>query len=198
MTDEQQVAQLDLLRRLNRHQPESPTKPTWPRGSKASSWPTACRWPRPRRSTSTASRPTFASCTASTTPSASTSPGSAHGPAAGRAGRAVRADLLRRHGERTQLGRPPEHPGQPQPVRRRDRHADRRPADRSEAARPARIDAGHLVRRVRPAADRAKGGHRPRPQPARLHHLAGRRRREGGRPLRRTPTRSATKRSSTA
>ena len=44
----------------------------------------------------------------------------------------------RRHGERAELGRPPEHQGQPHAVRRRDRHAHRRPARRPQAARPAR------------------------------------------------------------
>ena len=67
-----------------------------------------------------------------------------------------------------------------------------------EAARAARLDAGDLGRRVRPAADRAEGRHRPRPQPARLHHLAGRRRREGRRRTTARPTRSATRRSRTA
>ena len=54
-----------------------------------------------------------------------------------------------------------------------------------QAARAAGIDARDLVRRVRPAADRAKGRHRPRSQSARLHRLAGRRRRQGRRPSRR-------------
>ena len=60
-------------------------------------------------------------------------------------------------------------------------------------ARLAGIDAGHLGRRVRPAAGRAEGRHRPRPQPARLHHLAGRRRRQGRHLLTARPTRSATR-----
>ncbi len=51
------------------------------------------------------------------------------GPAAGRARRALRADLLGRHGERAQLGRPHRHRRQPSPVRRRNRHPHRRPVD---------------------------------------------------------------------
>ena len=69
---------------------------------------------------------------------------------------------------------------------------------RSQAARPSRQHARHLGRRVRPAADRAKGRHRPRPQPARLHLLAGRRRRQRRASATARPTRSATKPSRTA
>ena len=47
-----------------------------------------------------------------------------------------------------------------------------------EGARPARRHAGRLGRRVRPHAD-GPGHRRPRPQPVRLHHVAGRRRRQG-------------------
>ena len=47
-----------------------------------------------------------------------------------------------------------------------------------EAPRPARRDARRLGRRVRPHADEREG-RRPRPQPLRLHHVDGRRRREG-------------------
>ena len=50
------------------------------------------------------------------------------GPPPGRAGRAVRPDLLGRHGEPALLGRPQRHQGQPRAVRRRDRQAGRRPA----------------------------------------------------------------------
>ena len=72
----------------------------------------------------------------------------------------------------------------PPHARRRMRPGDRRAADRPEAARAARRDAGHLGRRVRPHAGRRAGQtasrhQRPRPQPLRLHGLAGRRRREG-------------------
>ncbi len=64
--------------------------------------------------------------------------------------------------------------------RRPHRQADRRPAEGSEAARPARRDAGGLGRRVRPPADRRiRQGHRPRSQRLRLHHVDGRRRDQG-------------------
>jgi len=67
---------------------------------------------------------------------------------------------------------------------RRDRYAHCRSVNGPEAARPARLDAGGLGRRVRPAAAGAANAQRqpvrPRPQSARLHHLDGRRRRPGG------------------
>ena len=49
------------------------------------------------------------------------------GPPPGRAGRPLRPDLLRRHGERAELGRPLEHRGEPSRLRDGDRPADRRP-----------------------------------------------------------------------
>ena len=55
------------------------------------------------------------------------------------------------------------------------RPADRRAAQGPEAARPARRHAGRLGHRVRPLAGRR--GRRPRPPPAGLLRLAGRRRR---------------------
>ena len=74
--------------------------------------------------------------------------------------------------------------------------------DGPEAARPARFDAGDLGRRVRPAAGGAADqGHQadgPRPQPARLHDLVRRRRRQGRRRTTARPTRSATRRRSIA
>ena len=97
MTDAQQRAQLDLLAQA---QPaaagaDAARSRSWRRGSRASSWPTACRWPRPRRSTSTsepahireAVRPRQSQVRAlrQAVPD---------GPAAGRARRALRADLL--------------------------------------------------------------------------------------------------------
>ena len=63
---------------------------------------------------------------------------------------------------------------------------------RPEGPRPAGGHAGLVGRRVRPHADRAKGEQRPRPQPRRLHDVAGRRRREGRLPLRQRPTTTAT------
>ena len=76
-------------------------------------------------------------------------------------------------------------------LRPRDRQADRRPADRPQGARAARRHAGHLGRRVRPHAD-LRGDRRPRPQPARLHHVAGRRRRQGRASPTARPTTTAT------
>ena len=54
MTDAQQRPQLDLLARLKSPQRGTSIRPrrTWRRGSKRSSWPIACRWPPPKRSTS--------------------------------------------------------------------------------------------------------------------------------------------------
>ncbi len=49
-----------------------------------------------------------------------------------------------------------------------------------QAARPAGRHAGHLGRRVRPHADGAGRRRRPRPSSRRLHHVAGRRRRQAG------------------
>ena len=70
--------------------------------------------------------------------------------------------------------------------------------DRPEAARPARRHAGAVGRRVRPHAGRgAAGAQRPRPQPLRLHLLAGRRRREGRHGRTARPTSSASRRSRT-
>ena len=66
----------------------------------------------------------------------------------------------------------------------RGRPADRGPAQGPEAARAARRDPGHLGRRVRPDLDE-RGARRlevpgPRPPPALLHDLDGRRRHQGG------------------
>ena len=54
---------------------------------------------------------------------------------------------------------------------------DRRPADRSETARSARFDAGHLGQRIRTPANVARR-QRARPQSPRLHHVVRGRRRE--------------------
>ncbi len=61
----------------------------------------------------------------------------------------------------------------------------RRPARRPEAARPAGGHARLVGRRVRPHALCREERHRPRPQPRRLHGLAGRRRRQARLRLRR-------------
>ena len=72
------------------------------------------------------------------------------GPAAERGGRALRRDLPARLG-------PPQQPAQgPDRQLRRHRSADRRPAGRPGAARPARRDAGAVRQRVRPHADRRR------------------------------------------
>ena len=84
----------------------------------------------------------------------------------------------------------------PRQQRPRGRQADRRPADRPEAPRAAGGHAGAVGRRVRPHAD-GPGQRRPRPQPARLHHVAGRRRREGRASPTARPTTTATTRSRT-
>ena len=83
-------------------------------------------------------------------------------------------------------------------LRRERRPAHRRPLDRPQAARTARRRRWWCGRASsagrRPAPERQG----PRPQPARLHDLAGRRRRQGRRGLRRAPTTSATRRSRTS
>ena len=56
----------------------------------------------------------------------------------------------------------------------------------------ARRHAGDLGRRVRPHAHRPGGQRRPRSQPARLHDVAGRRRRQGGHHATARPTTTAT------
>jgi hypothetical protein len=77
------------------------------------------------------------------------------GTAAGRARRALRAAVPRRHGqpEHRHLGRARRRQGQPHPARRRIGSSDCRSAHRSQGTRPARFDAGRLARRVRPHAD---------------------------------------------
>ena len=73
---------------------------------------------------------------------------------------------------------------------RGDRPADRRPAEGPEGARPAGRHAGRLGRRVRPHAD-GRGHRRPRTSSLRLHHVAGRRRRQGRHRPTARPTSSA-------
>ncbi len=63
---------------------------------------------------------------------------------------------------------------------------------------PARRDPGRLGRRVRPDAGPPGGRPRPRPQRHRLHHVDGRRRRQGGYRSSAPPTRSASRPSRTA
>ncbi len=79
-----------------------------------------------------------ASSTGSTRSTAPTSRPSASPPGASSSAGALRPDLLRRHGEPAQLGRPRRHPGQPLAIRPRDRPARRRPPRRPRAPRPPR------------------------------------------------------------
>ena len=145
-------------REAQRRNSASRPRPSWPPASRRSSWPIACRWPPPRRSTSTRSRRDAHSSTASTTRSAT------HFAkqcliARRLVERGVRFVQIYSGGmenERSWDGHI-EHPEQPRRLRAGDRSADRRAARRPRSARPARIDAGHLGRRVRPAADRAEG-----------------------------------------
>ncbi len=105
-------------------------------------------------------------------------------PAAARARRPLHPALSRR---RPALGQPRRPRDRPSRAGRPVRSADRRVPEGPEAARDARRHAGHLGRRVRPHADRraadagsnAGQDERPRPQPLRLHDVAGRRRRQG-------------------
>ena len=100
------------------------------------------------------------------------------GPPARRAWRPLRrADLP--EGRRRPLGPARQPEGRPREQRPRRRPADRRAADGPEGPRPARLDPRHLGRRVRPDPD-GPGDRRPRSQPLRLHHLARRRRHQGG------------------
>ncbi len=108
---------------------------SWPPASKVSSWLTACRWPPPNASTSKGVAGDAAALRARQPAMHARRQAVPHRPPAGRAGRAVRADLQRRHGERAELGRPPGHRQKPRRLRRRGRHPHRRPVDRSR--RPA-------------------------------------------------------------
>ena len=78
---------------------------------------------------------------------------------------------------------------EPRPGGAPDRPARRRPAPRPAPPGPARRHAGAVHHRVRPDAvhpvGRRRGRHGPRPQPVRLHRLAGRRRPEARHRLRR-------------
>ena len=125
----QQRSQLDLVKQLNAAPPASSCRPraSWRRGSRASSWPTGCSRPPPRRSTSTAEPEHIQRLYGLDDPALrALRPAVPDGPAAGRARRALRADLFGRHGEPALLGRPHRHQGQPRAVRRRDRQAGRR------------------------------------------------------------------------
>ena len=111
------------------------------------------------------------------------------GPTAAGTRRALRQPLLRVPGvgsrRPAELGRPQDAQAGLRTPLPDLRPADRRAADRFEAARPAGRHARALDDRVRSHAH-ASGGHdRPRPQPGRLHLLDDGRRRQGGHQLRR-------------
>ena len=61
----------------------------------------------------------------------------------------------------SELGRPRQYWPEPCAICRRNRYSHRRIAHRLETARVARVNLGHLVRRIRPPANRAKRGHWP-------------------------------------
>ena len=112
-------------------------------------------------------------------------------PPAGRARRALRPALPPRLGPARQPARS-RSPRSASDTDQAVRGADHRP----EAARPARRHAGRLGRRVRPHGLLPGHAHRrrlrPRPPPALLHHLAGRRRHQAGHRPTARPTTSAT------
>ena len=99
---------LDLLKQLNeRHLERVPTKSSWPHGSSPTSWPTGCRQPPPRWSTSTRGAPqTRAMYGLDDKRDRRLRPQVPDHPPAARAGRALRPALLRRRPHRRHLGRP--------------------------------------------------------------------------------------------
>ncbi len=112
------------------------------------------------------------------------------GAAHGRARRAVRAGLSEQLGHARQRRRPP---ARPVP---RYRPAVPRPDPGSQSPRTVRRNADHLGRRVRPhrllAGRPDEGELRPRPSSALLHHVDGRRRRQGRHRSTARPTTSPT------
>ena len=100
----------------------------------ATSWPSACRAPRPRRSTSRASR---TETQVAVRPRRPADRRVRHAlparPAAGRARRAVRPALFGRRPGRDAVGRPRRHRRQPREDVRHDRQAGRRAAHRPQA-----------------------------------------------------------------
>ena len=107
-------------------------------------------------------------------------------PAAARARRALRAGLERRRQRlpAPQLGQARGHRPRPRPMGASMDRPRRRPDQGPEAARHARRHDHHLDDRIRPDAVQP-GRQGPRPQPVHVHELAGRRRHQGGRHLRR-------------
>ncbi len=187
----QQRLELDLLSEIEpraRWQRPAPTRRSRAASSR-SSWPSACRPRRP--DVQDLSKETAATHKLYGLDDQATDelrPAVPDGPAVRRGGRAVRPV----HAQ-LQVG----------PARRtcRSDHTQQRAArstSRSpgcctdlKRARPAEGHAGALGRRVRPHADGA-GRRRPRPQPARLHDVAGRRRREAAASPTARPTTTAT------
>ncbi len=106
----------------------------------------------------------------------------------GRARRALRAALPPRLGPARRVRRQ-QHRQAPAAALRRHRPGRGRADHRPQAPRPARQHAGGVGRRVRAHADergpRRRAVHGPRPPPARLHHVDGRRRHQAGRDHRR-------------
>ena len=142
-------------------------------------WPSRCRPKRRRSSTCPARRRKRSTCTAS-----ASEPTDDYGRRCLLARRLVEQGVrfavrrLRRRARQHAVGRPRRHRREP-PAHGRARPTSRsRPAQRSEAARPARFDAGALGRRVRPLARSARR-QGPRPPQPRLHDVAGRRRHQG-------------------
>ena len=139
-----------------RHAAVSRATPSWRRGSRRTSWRIGCRAARPKRWTSTsesdATRKLYGLDDKITEPF-------------GR--QCLMARRLVEHGVRfvqlfhggmgnqntRHLGRARRRQGEPHAARRGVGPPDRRPADGPQGARPARFDAGHLARRVRPDAD---------------------------------------------
>ena len=167
VTPEQQRARLDHLARLNQqHEERYPGSTSWPRASLPTSWPTACRAARRRRSTSPRrpKRPSGSTVSTIRSPSHSASQCLLARRLVERGVRFVQLCSGANVERHRRLGRPQ------QLVDNHGAHA--REVDkpiaglitRSEAARPARRDPGHLAHRIRPHADLA-ARRRPRPQP---------------------------------
>ena len=166
-----------------------------PPASPATSWPRGCRPPPRKRSISPRKSPRRTSSTASTTPDTRIRHALPDRPPAGRARRAVRADLHRQ----SDLGPSQRHRKVAARHLPEDRSARGRAGARPEAARPARHDARPLGRRDGPAAGHSeRKEHRPRPQHLRLQHVARRRRRSRAATSTARPTSSATRPSRTS
>jgi hypothetical protein len=157
--------------------------------SSRSSWPTACRWTPPTPSTSAASRSTSATCTAP-----ACRPGNPDRPPAAGARRALRAGLARRGAA---LGQPRRHRGQAtagwpqcdQPIAALQDLKQRGMLDDTLVIWGGEFGRTPVGRAADARLERRQD--RPRPQPLRLHHVAGRRRRQGRLQSTAPPTNSA-------